>query len=49
MLILVLILIRIKKKNNVSTRTDIWFSTLKLPLFNRVFDDFYIKKRLKDW
>lgn len=31
-------------KNNVSTRTDIWFSTLKLPLFNWVFAYFYIKK-----
>lgn len=33
------------EKNNVSSRTDIWFSTLKLPVFNWVFNDFYIKKK----
>jgi hypothetical protein len=36
------------EKNNVSTRTDIWFSTLKLPVFNWVFNDFYIKKNNKN-
>ena len=36
------------EKNNVSTRTDIWFSTLKLPLFNWVFNDFYVNKNNKN-